>query len=146
MCNIMAGSCPPRKAPGTRRLDIVSEPQRDCSCHLRPAGRIEFCLFQAPGRPTRSGLPRKQFEKRSFAADVSLDAVIQLIRFAAVLVPRRHTHAGWSRDQRVDLKRADVEGEGNRMSSARRLAKTRTVCPQLSKRNKITPVTHRCHM
>ena len=63
---------------------------RDCSCHPSRAGRIEFCLFQAPGRPTRSGLPRKQFEKRSFAADISLDAVIQLIRFAAVLAPRRH--------------------------------------------------------
>ena len=42
-------------------------------------------------------MPRKQFEKRSFAPDISLDAVIQLIRFAAVLAPRRHdnfVHAG----------------------------------------------------
>ena len=109
-------------------------------------GRIEFRRFQTPGRPARSGLPRKHFEKRSFAADITLDAVIQFVRFPAVLAPRRHAHAGWSRDQRVDLKRADVEGEGNRTSSARRLVETRTVCPQVSERNKITLLTHRRHI
>src|SRR6476660_4085876 len=61
-------------------------------------GRADRILsFPGPGRPTRSGLSRKQFQKRSFAADISLDAVIQLIRFAAVLAPGRHdnfVHAG----------------------------------------------------
>jgi hypothetical protein len=35
-------------------------------------------------------LPRKQFEKWTLAADITLNAVIQLIRLAAVLAPRRH--------------------------------------------------------
>ena len=55
-------------------------------------GEANFVFSRPQGRPTRPGLPRKQFEKRRFAADISLDAVIQLIRFAAVLAPRRHNN------------------------------------------------------
>jgi hypothetical protein len=82
----------PTLGTGALTVRSIAAPERLLSPLTCRVDRV--LSFLGPGRPTGSGLPRKQFENRSFAADISLKAVILLIRFAAVLAPRRRAHAG----------------------------------------------------